>query len=280
MGRASGRVFEFGSFRLDTKQGVLLRDGRRVNLIPKAVALLAELVVEAGSVVTKDELLQRVWSDSFVQEGNLSKLVFLLRQELARGSGAGTIETISKRGYVFSGHVHEIAQAPSDTAEPLRTIAVLPFATAAGAPGHLGEGVADEVLVTLTRVRALSVMARTSSFRFSGTDVGVIAVGRRLQVAWLVEGSVRTDGDRIRVTAALVETATAVRRWSDTFDGSGSDLLRISEAIASGIAAVLVGGNPAAAPADPVWTPRAYRLVLAGSIPLEPSSRARGERRA
>src|SRR5215204_3834224 len=130
MASAPGRVFEFGRFRLDTAQGILLRDGQRVALIPKAVDLLAVLLAEAGRVVSKDRLLEAVWPDAFVQEGNLSKLVFLLRKEVDSDPESGQIQTVSKRGYVFNGAVREVAPRPQQPAAVLpSSIAVLPFDT-------------------------------------------------------------------------------------------------------------------------------------------------------
>jgi len=260
----SPRVFDFPPFRLDTGQGVLLRNGERVPLIPKAVDLLAVLVAEAGRVVSKEQLLERVWPDAFVQEGNLSKLVFLLRREL-EAAGSSRIETVSKRGYVFRGAVTD-ATAPLDsgTTPAARTVAVLPFAAVGGAPPHLSESLADEVLVALSRGGELSVVARTSSFKFGAGDVDVRDAGRRLGVAWLVEGSVRADGDRVRVTASLVEGATAFQRWTETFDRSQADLAGVPEAIATRIAAALLPSPPSAPRSRHPVDPHAYELYLQG----------------
>jgi DNA-binding winged helix-turn-helix (wHTH) protein/tetratricopeptide (TPR) repeat protein len=260
-----GRTFEFGRFRLDTGQGVLLRDGERVALIPKAVDLLAVLVAAAGRVVTKEQLLEAVWPDAFVQEGNLSKLVFLLRRELDAAPGSGQIETVSKRGYAFKGDVREIT-APAGAAPPVSSsIAVLPFATSGAAP-HLGESVAEEVLVALSRQRKIAVVARTSSFRFGGSALDVAEIGQRLRVPAIVEGSVRADGDRVRVTATLVDAGTAFQRWSRTFECGRSELSLLPATIADALIEVLMPAVPAA-PAPPPErrvSPEAYDLYLQG----------------
>jgi TolB-like protein len=259
-------IFEFGPFRLDTGQGVLLRDGQRIPLIPKAIDLFAVLLGNAGSVVSKDHLLERVWPDAFVQEGNLHKLVFLLRKELERAPGAGQIETVSKRGYVFTGSVRDVTPLAGTSPQPeARSIAVLPFAIVAGeAAAHLGESVAEEVLSALSRVSGLAVVARTSSFRLAAAGLDLPEIGRQLQVAWLVEGSARVDAAKVRVTASLVDVQTTFQRWSRTFERPLSELSTVPEEIAAAIAGAI---DPSDAPHPrPVHAtdPRAYDLYLQG----------------
>ena len=218
----------------------MLRDGQRVALIPKAVDLLAVLLAEAGRVVSKDRLLEAVWPDAFVQEGNLSKLVFLLRKEVDSDPESGQIQTVSKRGYVFTGAVRELTAAPAESDSiGSDTIAVLPFTTSGTAAPHLGESVAEEVIVALARAGTLSVVARTSSFRFAGREIDLREIGNRLRVATVVEGSVRVDGDRVRVNAALVDARTFFQRWSRTFECERSALATIPDAIGTAISQVL-----------------------------------------
>lgn len=260
-----GRVFEFGRFRLDTHQGVLIRDGRRVAIIPKAIDLLAALVSEAGRVVTKEQLLETVWPDAFVQEGNLSKLVFLLRRELDQGPDSGQIETVSKRGYVFNGNVRELPAVAADREEiAATTLAVLPFATSGEAGSHLGESVAEEIIVALSRQRELAVVARTSSFRFAGSAIDLSEIGRRLRIASIVEGSVRVDGERVRVTVGLIDAHTGFQRWSRTFESDRSTLATVPNAVAVHIAELL----------RPVGT---AAPVLVDARPSQPASARVGE---
>ncbi|HET9267734.1 MAG TPA: winged helix-turn-helix domain-containing protein, partial [Vicinamibacterales bacterium] len=262
---APGRIFEFGRFRLDTTQGVLLRDGERVALIPKAVDLLAVLVAAPGRVVTKEQLLEAVWPDAFVQEGNLSKLVFLLRRELEAAADSGEIETVSKRGYAFKGAVREVSEPVAAVAAAPDAIGVLPFTTSGDAAPHLGESVAEEVIVALSRYRDIAVVARTSSFRFGAAGVDLADVGRRLRVTAIVEGSVRAEGPRMRVTAGLVDTGTSFQRWSRTFECDRSELAALPAAIAAALFEAMV---PAAAPPSPLparrASPEAYDLYLQG----------------
>jgi DNA-binding winged helix-turn-helix (wHTH) protein len=96
------RLFEFGPFRLDAAEKVLLRENEVVPLTPKAFDLLVTLIENSGHVVAKDELMKRVWPDTFVEEANLSHHVFTLRKALDEDpGGAKYIETIPRRGYRF-----------------------------------------------------------------------------------------------------------------------------------------------------------------------------------
>ncbi|MEW6213345.1 MAG: winged helix-turn-helix domain-containing protein, partial [Acidobacteriota bacterium] len=102
-----GVVYQFGPFRLDVKERLLLRDGEPVSLMPKAFDILVLLVENSGHLVDKNEILSHVWRDSFVEEGNLAQNVYLLRQALANAKDQCSIETVRGRGYRFIGHVIE-----------------------------------------------------------------------------------------------------------------------------------------------------------------------------
>ncbi len=102
--------YTFGPFRLDPQERVLLRDGQPVPLAPKAVEILLLLVEKAGHLVDKDDLMKRVWPDTFVEEGNLTKNVFVLRRALGNGdAGQEYIETVPKRGYRFVARVTAVS---------------------------------------------------------------------------------------------------------------------------------------------------------------------------
>src|SRR4051812_33473429 len=109
MSRPAKHLYEFGGFQLDAGERVLRRAGQPVQLTPKALDTLLALVERNGHVVAKDELMQRLWPDSFVEEGNLAFNISVLRKALAEGGGETQfIETVPKRGYRFAAGVHEI----------------------------------------------------------------------------------------------------------------------------------------------------------------------------
>ncbi len=147
------------------------------------------------------------------------------------------------------------------------TVAVLPFANLTGEPtaDYLADGMAEELLAVLARVPGLRLAARTSSFHFKGSDVPVDSVARALGVAHVVEGSVRASGSRLRVTVQLIDAASGLHRWSETYDRDAHDLLAVQAEIARAIAKSLqVELSPAVArpAASETRDPEAYRLLL------------------
>lgn len=148
-----------------------------------------------------------------------------------------------------------------------KSIAVLPFADMS--PEHdneyFSDGLTEELLNVLARVPGLRVSSRTSSFAFKGKDVDIRTVAERLQVSHVVEGSVRKSGDRIRITAQLIETGSDSHLWSDTWDRSLGDIFAIQDDIAHSIVDAMAlklrrEDEPDATTRDP----RAYDLYLKG----------------
>jgi DNA-binding winged helix-turn-helix (wHTH) protein len=124
MSAETKRVYEFGPFRIDTAERVLLRDGKPVSLTPKAFEILLLLVESSGRIVEKDELISRVWADSFVEEGNLKVTVSMLRKVLGEGAGEQQfIETVPRRGYRFTASVRAVEADRLELIVRERTIA-------------------------------------------------------------------------------------------------------------------------------------------------------------
>src|SRR5262249_26423506 len=185
--------------------------------------------------IKKEELLRQVWPDTLVEENNLNKNVSVLRKALrAHSTGGAYIETIPRVGYRFVAPVSNIPAYPALAAHDLSTIAVLPFADMS--PGrdqdYLCEGLAEELTNALTRIDGLRVAARSASFQFRSAGADVRAIGRKLGVGTLLEGSVRKSEDRLRVTVHLVEVATGYHRWSQSFDRRFDDVFAIQDEIA------------------------------------------------
>ncbi len=154
--------------------------------------------------------------------------------------------------------------APAHGAAP-RAIAVLPFLNLSGTEelDYLSDGFAEELLNTLARVDGLRVAARTSAFRFKGQQVPPDSIGRALRVGHVIEGSVRRDGDRLRVTAQLVDAASGFQVWSESYDGRMGELLAMQAVIGRAVAARLRGEAPVAAAGEPESSdPEAITLLL------------------
>ena len=166
-----------------------------------------------------------------------------------------------------------IAAAAAPNSKP--SIAVLPFISMSGdvEQQYFGDGITEDIITELARFRNLHVLARNTSFRYRGQDVDVQRVGRELSVQYIVEGSLRRIGNRIRITAQLIDTATGHHVWADRFDRSEEELFAVQDQVVKTIAATLVGRMQAAATEraqrKPPTSLAAYELVLRGdALPL------------
>jgi DNA-binding winged helix-turn-helix (wHTH) protein/tetratricopeptide (TPR) repeat protein len=229
-------VLEFGPFRLDVSRRLVLRGDELLDVPPKAADLLAVLVAEAGQVVSKEELLRRVWPDTFVQEANLSVNVSILRKTLGdQPDGRPWIQTVPRRGYRFLGAVRAPAAAP-------RSLAVLPFRPLGGGETDhaLGLGMADALITRLAATGRVAVRPTGTVRRFAEGDVDPVAAGRQLEVDAVLDGRLQREGNRIRLTLQLVPTAAGPPLWADRFDEEFTHLFAVEDAVAERVASALV----------------------------------------
>lgn len=239
------QTFELGPFRLDAKAGMLFRGADAMPLGQRAVALLRVLVEHAGEAVTKDELMAAAWPGLVVEESNLSVQMAALRKALAEvPGGEHWIETLPRRGYRYRGPVcgatppaPPAASVPPDRpslAVPRRpSLAVLPFDNLSGErdQDYFADGMVEDIIAGLARIKWLFVVARSSSFAYRGQAVTAQQVGRELGVRYLLEGSVRRAGERVRVVAQLVEAETGVHVWAGRYDRPLHDLFALQDEI-------------------------------------------------
>jgi TolB-like protein/tetratricopeptide (TPR) repeat protein len=238
----SGDLIRFGRFRLDLGRRELWRDKTLMRVANRALDILCVLVSAKGNVVTKDELMAQVWSGLVVEESNIHVHVSALRKALEEGdSGQTYIVTVTGRGYRFIGP-EPATPAPQDTQQnPLLpdrpSIAVLPFTNLSGAPEqeYFADGIVEDIITALSRMRWLFVIARNSSFTYKGRAVDVKQVGRELGVRYLLEGSVRKAVDRVRITGQLIDAATGVHLWADHFDGGLEDIFDLQDEITASV---------------------------------------------
>jgi DNA-binding winged helix-turn-helix (wHTH) protein/TolB-like protein/Flp pilus assembly protein TadD len=253
---------EFGGFRLDPLRRVLWRDGDVVAVTPKALDVLAALTGQPGAVVTKDELMRRVWPDTFVEEANLTVHVSALRKILAaQPGGGGWIETVPRRGYRYVG------PPPRPTATFPRSLAVLPFAALdpQTADDHLGLGMADALITRLGRSGQILVRPTSAVMPYAQAPEAGRA-GRELSVDAVLEGKVQRAGDRVRVTAQLVRVGDGATLWADTLDEPFTGLFHVQDALSARLekALALKLGAAAPAPGPSPADPEAYRAYLRG----------------
>ena len=221
-------LYRFGEFTLDANQKVLLREGKPVLLAPKVLETLLTLVQNGGRIIEKEDLMKRLWPDTYVEESNLTYTIVQLRKTLGDDARHPRyIETIPKRGYRF---IVEVEEAPSD----MGSIAVLPFVDMSPERDqeYFCEGLADELINSLASLPNLHVASRTSSFRFKSTTLDIREVGKRLNVNTVLEGSVRKSGNNFRITAQLVSAIDGYQLWSGKYDRKLEDIFAVQEDIA------------------------------------------------
>ncbi len=267
----------FGDCELDTETRTLQRAGRRIRVQSKAFDLLAYLIDRRERVVASDELLDALWPGLHVTPAALSTAVQKARQAVGDdGEHQMVIHTEHGKGFRFvaevtewSGADEQLLQAPSrarirwvaaagvvavllaagvwllrhfaaERARP-HSLAVLPFVNMSADPDqeYFAQGIAEELLNTVAGFEGLRVVGRTSSFSFRQSDADLKTIGEALGADVILEGSVRTDRDRVRITAQLVDAESGYERWTKTYDRELTDIFAIQSEIATAIADAL-----------------------------------------
>jgi TolB-like protein/Tfp pilus assembly protein PilF len=233
--------FEFGAFRLDSQNGMLFRGGDRVALPPKVAELLVALVQAAGGVLTREELLQRLWPDTVVEEGSLTSQISLLRKALGeRPKAQDFIETIPKRGYRFAATVKRLGSGAHNSGTDRNMLVVLPFEnlTAGERYDYFSEGLTEEMITELARLspERLGVIARTSAMQFKFTTKSIAQIGSELGVSHVLEGSVRRVGERVRITAQLIRVSDESHLWAQSYERGLHDVLEVQAEVARAVA--------------------------------------------
>lgn len=241
-------MFRFGEFELDLDRYELRRGGEVVKTEPRVLEVLNFLIARRERVVPKEELLDSIWSDVHVSESALTTTIRDARRALGDGSGESKwIRTIYGRGFRFVGDViDDAAPAPAPVAQPItsrrKSIAVMPFSDLSPNQdqGHFCDGIAEELINTLTRISELRVISRSAAFDFRSDD-DVRALGEKLGVDHILRGSVRKADDRLRISTHLVDTHTGHHIWSERYDREIGDIFALQEEIAETTARVLLG---------------------------------------
>lgn len=270
------KSLEFEGFFLDSDGLFRLRQDGCVEPVPlgsRALDLLRLLVERPGEVVAKDAILQIVWRRAAVEESNLTVQVSTLRRVLDQQRNQGScIQTLPGRGYRFTSPVtrslRDKLRTPALPLPEKPAIAVLPFQNLTGDPGqeYFADGMVEEIITALSRIRWLFVVARNSSFTYKGQILDIRRVGQELGVGYLLEGSVQKSAGRVRITAQLVETESGAHLWADRFDGSLKDVFALQEQVATAVAGAIEPTLETAevhkAAQHPTSDPTAYDLYL------------------
>lgn len=284
-------IYEFDNFRLDTAQHILFCDRQIVPLTPKVFETLRVLVEKDGQVVEKDELLEKIWSDTIVEEASLAKNISVLRKVFKENNSEKTfIETIPKRGYRFTESVREVGSGTSpadeeehesktpipakkrlsllavtailipalvfagywwlqdranqaDAASDKKTVAVLPFKPLIEneEDQSLGLGMADALIIKLGQLDQVNVRPTSKIRQFTDQpQIDAMAAGKMLQVEAVLDGTIQRSGERLRVTAQLINVADGQQIWADTFEEKMTDFFDVQDAIAFRVANSLI----------------------------------------
>jgi TolB-like protein len=243
-------VHRFGGFTLDNHRGVLLSpEGQEIALRPKALQLLRLLVENGGEVIDRERIMRSVWPEVTIGDDGITQCVRDIRRALG-DEAQRIIRTLPKRGYVLGVEVVRERAEIADAARRVQdkpSIAVLPFTDLAADPAQMffAEGIADDILTALSRNRGLTVIARGSSFAQRGRDPQAIALA--LSVRYVVQGSVRRDGERMRIFAQLIDAEGGRQVWGERYDRDLADLFSVQDDISS---AVVTAVQPALADAE------------------------------
>jgi TolB-like protein/Flp pilus assembly protein TadD len=266
------RLLRFESFELDVRSRELRKGKDRIRLQEQPFEILRLMLERPGDVVTREELAHRLWPDgTFVDfEHSLNAAVKRLRAAL--GDDADNprfVETLPRRGYRFIGSLAGAMIAmPPVTPDYKARIAVLPFTNLSGdaSQEYFSDGLTEEMFLQLGRLGRgrIGVISRSSSNVFKGSRLGAREIGETLRADYLLEGSVRREADRVRITAQLVETSSESHLWTDVYERHLTDCLSVQAEVAARIAQSLA---VELLPEQPVHSPHdaaAYQTYLKG----------------
>ena len=257
-----------------------------VKVGPRAFDILLVLLKRRGQLATKDELIAEVWPGRVVEENNLQAQISTLRKVLAGDAdGERYLQTVPGRGYRFVALVEhersadEIAVTAIATHKPPAarppsldkpSIAVVPFTNLSSDPRQLyfSDGITDDIITELSRFSELFVIASNSVFKFKGSTLDVPQVGSELGVHYVLEGSIRRVGDRVRITAKLVDAMIGAHRWAEHYDREMKNIFGVQDEVARTIVSILAAHVGKAevertrAKPPPTW--QAYDYYLQG----------------
>jgi len=228
----------FGPFVFESERGVLLRDGRPIPVNQKGIRLLAALLRAPGETVSKTALMDAAWPGTAVEESNLSVQIAALRKLLGVAHDGGEwIATIPRVGYRFAGTVSgaDMPTKIADASDVRPLIAVLPFGIVSEEPGkeYLADGITDDIITALARYRWFRVVVRGSAFALR--DKAADQLGAR----YALHGNVRHSGERLRISAQLIDTRDGAHLWAERYDLAMTDVFAIQDEIAERVVAAI-----------------------------------------
>jgi TolB-like protein len=247
--------FLFQDHLLDTDRRELSREQVPVSVEPQVFDLVVHLMENRNRVVSKDELIDKIWHGRSVSESTLTSRINAARRAIGdSGASQALIRTIARKGFRFVGDVE--TKSGAATAEPGRSvtaphatfalpdrpaIAVLPFTNMSGdrEQDYFSDGISEDIITALSRLRWFFVVSRNSSFVYKGRAVHIQEIARELGVRYVLEGSVRRSGDRVRISAQLNDVATGSHLWAERYDRELADIFAVQDEITEAIVAAI-----------------------------------------
>jgi len=248
-------IHRFLDFELDTKIHQLRKAGTPCAIEPQVFDLLLFLIENREQVVSHDELVENVWHGRIVADATIASRIRAVRKVLGdTGVKQEIVQTVPRRGFRFvatlsdpSGATESEPQTdlPSgenfvdQTGKP--SIAVLPFDNMSGNPeeDYFSDGLCEDLIMALSQYPGLLVIARNSTFIYKGKAVDIATVARDLNVTHVLEGSVRRGGQRLRITAQLINAGTSAQVWAERYDRDLSDIFAVQDEITLNIVSAL-----------------------------------------
>ncbi|MFZ2141281.1 MAG: winged helix-turn-helix domain-containing tetratricopeptide repeat protein [Xanthobacteraceae bacterium] len=253
-------TLSFGDYEIDVERRELRRAKAPVHIEPQVFDLLVYLVQNCDRVVSKDDLIASVLGGRIVSDSTLTSRINAARKALGdSGKDQKLIRTIARKGFRFVGAVgaqsdaepaHTSGSLPDEIDEHSRpalplpdrpAIAVLPFVNMSGEPEqeYFSDGISEDIITALSKLRWFFVMARNSSFIYKGKAVHLKEIAEELGVGYVVEGSVRKGGDRVRITVQLNDVATGSHIWAERYDRDLTDVFALQDEITEAIVAAI-----------------------------------------
>ncbi|WP_353506449.1 winged helix-turn-helix domain-containing protein [Variovorax sp. J31P207] len=294
--------YMFGDYLLDPERRELSHRAKVVPVRPQVFDLLLHLVRNHDHVVSRDDLLTAVWSGRIVSESTITSHINAVRKAIGdTGEEQRLVRTVARKGFRFVSEVKvgeiggaglpgasgggentssESRERPSALVLPDKpSVTVLPFHNLSGDPEqeYFADGVVEDIIAALSRMRWLFVIARNSSFTYKGRAVDVREVGRELGVRYVLEGSVRKTGIKVRITGQLIDATTGTHLWAEHFEGVLDDIFELhdqmAEAVVGAIAPQLERAEIERAKRKPTASLDAYDYYLRGTAKLHSGTR-------
>lgn len=254
-------IYRFGEFTVDTLRAEVRLAGTTVPLRRQSFDVLLHLLQRPHRIVSKNELLDAVWGNKVVTDGALKHCLMEIRAAIG-DRDRKVIRTVARRGYILEALVTKESVAADDRV----SILVVPIndQSVDSNGEYIGDGLTEEIITELSKVRSLRVIARASAMRLKGAGNAVQDIAKRLGVDFILDGSVRKWGDKLRVTLELIHLGSDDVRWGEHYDGTLGDLFEIQDEIAKSVAnefAVHLGA-PAPTKDGELEDPRAVESYL------------------